>query len=74
MLNSSPMAGESTEVLLHAVLAHRRRPWTATAAGPAARDCCGSKGTGAGGQRPAMRVEECSRLAIEQLTLYCLSS
>ena len=47
--------------------------WTATAAGPAA-GLAADRGPPAGVASVRRMTEECARLGIEQLTLYCLSS
>ena len=48
--------------------------WTATAAGPQARGLPRIEGHRRGVKSVRLLVEECCRLGLEQLTLYCLSS
>ncbi len=48
--------------------------WTATGDGRAAGGCPASRGTAPASASVRRVTEECSRLGIEQLTLYCLSS
>ena len=48
--------------------------WTATAAGPASAGWSGIEGHVRGAETVRRVVEECCRLGIGQLTLYCLSS
>ena len=51
-----------------------RSSWTATAAGPSGRTCRASRAIERGVDSVRRTTEECARLKIEQLTLYCLSS
>ena len=48
--------------------------WTATAAGPTSAACRASRATPGRRRASARTVEECCRLGVGQLTLYCLSS
>ena len=58
-----------------AAAAHRRSSWTATAAGPSSSGLPRVEGHARGVDSVRRRViEECCRLGIGQLTLYCLSS
>ena len=51
-----------------------RSSWTATAAGPGSAACRASQGHAQGVKSVRSTVEECCRLGVGQLTLYCLSS